>query len=849
MSQHADTLREAIVNCDRDPIHIPGSVQDFGVLLACCDHFDTIEYISANAEAHLGRSANSMLGRPTSTFFSTTEQHTIRNLLGHETIERQREVAGQKTVGGVDFQMTVHRKGGSAIVELIPQHLSVAAQSQVMLKPQAYLTLPMGQHDLSGFWNSVVEHFRALIGFDRVNLYKFLTDGSGEVIAEKRDRRMPSFLGLRFPETDIPPIARSLYASTPIRIISDVMSDNVPLLAADGAPALDMSLAVLRGKDPVHRQFLENMGVKATMTVPIVVGGELWGLFAAHHHTPKTPEPVVLSAAELIGKLVSLRLQHALESQREATRHTCLSLAGRVFVSDDSAIASGVHWRDAEDEFARLLHADGIVFATTSQFLRSGETPDEPACRHILALADADDAEVTLHSDLPGVMPDVALGNTAGAMIIRAPGTVGLRLAYLRNKTTTSVHWAGMPDKDVVVEDGVPRLSPRQSFQRYIESVGNRAPDWSDQDVLIAKTLRQAFAQALQVQEELRDNRKRLGLMVRELNHRVRNILALVQSLSHYSRLDARSVEAYANSLEQRILALAGAHNLLTETGQTAIELRGLVAAELEPFSGMDRLHFGGPDLMLQGDAASIVALLLHELASNAAKYGAFSVDTGTISVTWQAERGGVELIWQEKGGPEVHPPAHAGFGMAIIREAIPHEFNGLAQTTFDPDGFKGAFWIPGSALGHLAEDDDAGALAEAVGQFSVGETPVDPGPMPAGKTALLVEDNFVIAAQTKRILLNMGFVGVDSAASVDDALDILAEHPCDLCVLDGTLQGQSSTEVAHELLRRGVPFLFLTGYGSDGIDAIFDRDVPVLTKPVHAAALQRAILSLLAET
>ena len=113
---------------------------------------------------------------------------------------------------------------------------------------------------------------------------------------------MPSFLGLRFPATDIPPIARKLYAETPIRVISDVNGVDTAVLAASDRPALDMSLALLRGKDKVHQKYLQNMGVNATLTVPVVVDGLLWGLFASHHRTAMAPDPSDLAAAELAGK-------------------------------------------------------------------------------------------------------------------------------------------------------------------------------------------------------------------------------------------------------------------------------------------------------------------------------------------------------------------------------------------------------------------------------------------------------------------------------------------------------------------------------------------------------------------
>ena len=145
------------------------------------------------------------------------------------------------------------------------------------------------QTSLASIYREVARQVRGLTGFDRVMVYRFDDDGAGEVVAEAANHGLAPFLGLRYPASDIPAQARALYERNYLRIIADVDAPAIPIVPAlspEGA-ALDLTMSTLRSVSPIHLEYLRNMGVGASMSISIIVDGELWGLIACHHYSPR----------------------------------------------------------------------------------------------------------------------------------------------------------------------------------------------------------------------------------------------------------------------------------------------------------------------------------------------------------------------------------------------------------------------------------------------------------------------------------------------------------------------------------------------------------------------------------
>jgi PAS domain S-box-containing protein len=348
------------------------------------------------------------------------------------------------------------------------------------------------------------------------------------------------------------------------------------------------------------------------------------------------------------------------------------------------------------------------------------------------------------------------------------------------------------------------------------------------------------------ISAEKEEAAQREGL-VAELDHRVKNVLASVQSLAAQSARRTVSLEAFLKTFFGRLEAMAAAHTLLTATRWRGAEIGHVAAAELGGLA-QGQARWEGPDIVLSPRATHALTLALHELGANAVKYGALSSETGRIEVTWKAApSGGFELVWTERNGPIVTPPTRRGFGSTLLERVTGRELGGAARLDFRPEGLRAVLSAGVSALAAKpdAELSDAGPDAadadEALtGASHGGLTEADI----RGVRVLIVEDAVLLALELEAGLIECGASVVATAADIGEAKRML-DLDFDAAVLDANLNGASVTPVAEALARRGVPFIFATGYGeANAAPAGFG--VPVVRKPYNvrqiAAALVEAI-------
>lgn len=838
MTTTEQSMQEAIANCDREPIHIPGSTQTFGALVALDPKCKRIEFASQTCEKYLGIQASELLGQSISALLDKHEAHRARNCLTHNSITEQREMLGEKDIVGHRVQMSIHAKDDRTVLEFLPLNSSNIGAVGALERTRTLLAESVVAKDYQTTLNAAVDSLRISTGFDRVKAYRFLPDGSGEVVAESRSSHTDSFLGLRFPATDIPPIARKLYVQTPIRVIADLDGEDLPIIGSvNDARPLDLSLAILRGTSEMHVQYLRNMGVGASMTLPIVVEGELWGLFSLHHMEPMIPDPNMIVAAELSGKMLSLIIQHTTQARQRKYLDKCSVVASELIDNDDSDLSVGKYWEDQKEQLARIIPSDGFAFVTDQQVQRSGDAPDVATCLEICTLAAAKNERVVTFDSLQAILPAMEHGDTGGALILQLSTASKISLVIFRNLAEVSIQWAGSPEKTVTKNHDGLQLNPRNSFTLYKESVKGKCDEWTNDDVEIATVLQSALARAMEIQTERRSSQQRLRLMVRELNHRVRNILTLVQSLSSSSKQSATSVEGYAEVLKQRIVALAGAHDLLTREDMKGIQLEKIASLELRPFlNHADNVAtLSGPEVMLSPDVSSIIALVLHELTSNAVKYGALSEPGGKVELSWQSTDEGLNIHWLEKNGPRVQPPEREGFGRSIIENAIPYEFNGRSIISFEPSGVKADILLPLNEYEIVSDESikvPESKQVDAESDITVSTL----------KCGLVVEDNYVIAGEARRWLQEIGFQKIVTVATVDGALAEIRGTDFDFCLLDVNLRGEMSEPIARELENMKIPYVFASGYGSESSLLCEQFDVPFLTKPFDINELRHVL-------
>jgi PAS domain S-box-containing protein len=332
---------------------------------------------------------------------------------------------------------------------------------------------------------------------------------------------------------------------------------------------------------------------------------------------------------------------------------------------------------------------------------------------------------------------------------------------------------------------------------------------------------------------ERKEAEERQDLLAREVDHRARNALAVVQSIVRLTR--ASNVADYVAAVEGRIKALARAHALLSDARWRSADLGALVAEELAPYrsAGGDKVEIGGPAVSLQPHMAQGMALALHELATNAAKHGALSSMAGKVNVSWQLRPELLVVQWLERGGPRITPPAARSFGLKVIRASIENQLGGKAIFEWDPEGMQCLLSIPRGEGASVREVRKTRNGADN----GVARVNVEPG-----QRILLVEDEALVAMMIQECLAECGHSVIGPISRAGDALRAAKESDYDAAILDINLGDGMAYPVADIVSARGVPFVFVTGYEADTIDDRFGG-VPVLQKPIERQMLQRLFL------
>jgi PAS domain S-box-containing protein len=328
---------------------------------------------------------------------------------------------------------------------------------------------------------------------------------------------------------------------------------------------------------------------------------------------------------------------------------------------------------------------------------------------------------------------------------------------------------------------------------------------------------------------------ERQVLLAREVDHRARNALAVIQSIIRLTR--AKSVEEYVQAIEGRIKALARAHALLSDSRWRGADLATLVGEELAPYRASDKIQYNGPDISLQPATAQGLALALHELATNAAKHGALSSPAGKVSLEWALDSDALILRWSEEDGPRIFEPSSRSFGLKVIVASIEQQLGGKAVFDWNPEGLRCAFAIPRTELMKSRVFNPSlttnGGNGAAVVDLKRKDKP----------RVLLVEDEALVAMMIQDTLAEFGFQVIGPLSTASEALAAARESHFDAAVLDINLGDGLVYTVAEILSVRGVPFVFVTGYDVDSVDPRFS-DIPILQKPIERDMLQKVFIS-----
>lgn len=841
-----------LTNCDREPIHTPGSIQPHGVLLICDLNDNLINIASSNAAAFLGGRHNQVVGLTLSDVIGAEVAHNLRNALSRSGSSH---LAGAELdvqiEGGPVVDASIHRHGERIYVELEPGAPAGKNDAKNALDMTQALVRRIGlESDVDTLARTAVKLLRAMLGYDRVMVYRFLHNGAGKVIAEAKRPELGSFLGQYFPASDIPAQARRLYLENWIRLIADVNYDPVKLIPEEANnPAIDLSHAHLRSISPIHCEYLRNMGVSASLSISIVVDGKLWGLIACHHDTPKlVPLPLRISA-ELFGQYFSLQIAIAERRAQYLASAEARRRLDAIITSLEPSQPADLELTSRLEDLAGLVPCNGAGLWINGEWHTFGVTPSREQAQRLLSfINETAPGAVWATDELQRVLPgETGLGtDVAGMLSIPISSSARECLFLFRSEEAHNVEWAGEPVKKIVEGPSGPRLTPRGSFNTWREDVRGRSVPWTDPEMAVAEATRNYLRDVIlrfkeaTVEERARADRHR-RLLNDELNHRVKNIIALVKSLALQSGTSAETVTEYTAALEGRLAALAFAHD--QSQGGSGGRLETLVDAEasLHRFGAThERVVTSGPPVGLDDRTFGVLALMLHEMMTNAAKYGALSNPEGRVEISWSMDdQGRCVIEWREHGGPAVTPPDRTGFGSTLIQNTITYDLGGQVHLDYHRDGLRAQFVVPSGNARLLHGEAAAG---------EVRSTARDARPL-SGKSVLLLEDQALIAMDLEETLLKLGASSVALIPTIPAALEELVRKTPDCAVLDVNLAGETSIEIADRLINQGIPFIFATGYRDTIMIPDRFKHVPVVQKPVTASALSDKLVTALHST
>lgn len=677
--------------CDREPIHIPGSIQPHGRLLIA----QRDGMVVTDAASQDPGWSSAMLHQPLGTVLNGAFA-ALRPQDLHKTPTVLAAVADDDRI----WDCVAYLSGEYLLIEMMPQ-------------PAATLLGPVFLSQLDGFGTAMdravsqgdlfdlaASLFRDLTGYARVLIYRFLDNDAGTVVGEARDAGMEGFMNHHFPASDIPRQARVLYVRNRVRVITDVHA--TPAAVIPGLQTIDLSDSMLRSVSPVHLTYLRNMGVGASASMSIVKDGYLWGLVACHHSEPRdlslTTRLACQAMAASLSRQITLREETELYRERIRLRAQEDMIMLQIGADEDLS----VFLTRQAPALARLVAADGFATVRGDTVLTTGSCPSE---NHIRDLAvhvrktGATRPVVTSHlsREFPPALAYHDVGS--GLLAITMPTEVPAVMMWFRAERLQTVTWAGNPHKDTPADPDA-MLQPRTSFAAWSQEVEGHSADWTTAETESAFRLVRQLLEAINVNRtrqlnrdlttSLRENEnliRQKEFLLREVNHRVQNSLTLVAS---FLRMQGRGapdeVREHLEEAQNRLNAVSLVHRRLYQDESAEIVDLSIYLADLlkDLRSSLDPgwkplLKSRLAPVQISTDRAVSIGLLVNEIVTNAAKY-AYDGAPGPIMVTLKQQRGNMRLEVADCGRGMDGSIKGSGFGRRMI-EALVDQLGGEITT------------------------------------------------------------------------------------------------------------------------------------------------------------------------
>lgn len=524
-----DIVNKGIVNlqnCDQEPIHIPGSIQPHGFLLALDKDTFTVTFCSGNIEELCGIALKDILERPFADAFGFEALSRLRSSIDAVS---ERKSSFRFNDCGKEFEFLPHISGKHIIIdaEMVSGEMN---DTEFLELSREFVTYIEDTSTLKELCESIARGTKKITGYDRVMIYRFDENYNGEVYAEAKNDELESFYGLHYPHTDIPAQARELYIKNQLRLIVDMDYKPVPLYTLQDeldSKDLDLSYSTLRSVSPIHVEYLKNMGVGATLTISLLHKKKLWGLIACHHYSRKYLTNDVRMAAKLLGHFITSQIDmRQLNEEHEISRkanHAVEWLNSRKFDHNRSSLEMLVN----DYHILTVCNASSVAILLDGKIYKSSKAPGDEDIRTVAAYLMMYTSNGKVHTDsILTLMPEMkSLAQTQpGVNFMALDNTTQNCIVWFRNETVSEVHWAGNPNK--AIEKDKNGLSPRKSFELWKETVKNKSNPWLKSELsacsnfvnILSKHLSAVFL----TEEE--EKQRTLAEILRQTNAELENI-------------------------------------------------------------------------------------------------------------------------------------------------------------------------------------------------------------------------------------------------------------------------------------------------------------------------------------
>ena len=573
-----------LMNCYSEPIHIPGKIQRHGFLLAV-DTSANIKFCSENILDFLPVSAAEVLGQPLKVldnFFKKKDQTDFfSSFISNSVALQEWEFSNPSLVTNQDqsFCLVISRSGNYFLLEFeadtsienIDYHRLVGKSLSVIL----------ANTKLNCFLQISAQEIRKIIRYDRVMIYKFHDDGHGEVVAEDKEEDLSPFLGLHYPESDIPKQARELYKVNLVRLIADVHQKPSSLLT-DTDPAnhpLDLTNSILRAVSPVHIQYLKNMKVDSSFSISLIHQEKLWGLIACHNYSPHFIGYNGREAAASLAKVISSTLGYQ-QTEEDQQKKFKLGLAVETLakqLSQSDSLKKALI--EQNTSLLDAVNSTGAVLVIDNKIDTVGNTPGNHFLKELIQwLNETMQDQFYVSNRLPLEFPPAEKEKEicSGILAVRISKELNDFLIWLRPEVIANVNWGGNPDKAVKIdpEDNF-KISPRKSFKKWTKKVLKTSLDWEKEAIDSALHLLEEVASSIiqKAGEIRRANEK--------LNEAYNTLDAFSYTISHDLKTPLTIINAYAQMLQEDLNgnrdAVAKVEGILAGTKKMDLMIRRIL--------------------------------------------------------------------------------------------------------------------------------------------------------------------------------------------------------------------------------------------------------------------------------